>query len=501
MGIIAKQSFKGTVVNYLGVFIGFLTTFFVLTRFLSPEEIGLTRVLIDAATIFISLAGLGTTSSIVRFYPYFLDKNNNCHGFFFLTTLIPFVGFILFSFLYWALHVPIQQFFAEKSPLFVNYYYFVLPIAFFLLYQTTFETQANVLMRIVFPKFVREVLTRILLLAAYLLYAFRILSMDGFVIAICAVYAIAALSNLLYLCCIGKISFRPDFSYLNRKIVLQWAAYSSFLLLSACVSMLGPTISGFFVTAKLGLDQTGIFAIATYIAVMVSIPYRSLSAIVQPELSKASKNKDIFKLNTLTKQSASVMMWIAVLILSLIWINIDVIFALLPNGSIYAPARYVVLLLGISNLLTGTFILSSTVLSFSPYYYLSLFFSLLLAAATVTLNNYLVPLLGINGAAITTCASNALYIFALLLFVRLKLKVSLFSKALWKVLALAIAGVLLNELLTFLLAGFNLYISAALRTIVIVGGMFFFSYFVNLVPEITAFINNFCRRLASKIHR
>ncbi len=501
MGIIAKQSFKGTVVNYLGVFIGFLTTFFVLTRFLSPEEIGLTRTLIDAATLFISLAGLGTTSSIVRFHPYFLDKNNNCHGFFFLTTLIPLIGFILFSFLYWVLHSPIQQFFAEKSPLFIDYYYFVLPIAFFLLYQTTFETQSNVLMRIVFPKFVREVLTRILLLATYLLYAYRILSMDTFVIAICVVYAIAALSNLLYLCFVGKISFRPDFSYLNRKIVLQWAAYSSFLLLSACVGMLGPTISGFFVTAKLGLDQTGIFAIATYIAVMVSIPYRSLSAIVQPELSKASKNKDIPKLNTLTQQSASVMMWIAVLILSLIWINIDVIFALLPNGTIYAPARYVVLLLGISNLLTGTFVLSSTILSFSPYYYLSLLFSLLLAVATVTLNNYLVPLLGINGAAITTCLSNALYLFSLLLFVRLKLKVSLFSATLWKVLAMAIVGVVLNELLTFLLADSNLFLSAAVRTIIVVGGICAFSYFVNLVPEITAFVNNFCKLLTSKIHR
>ncbi|MBR2167875.1 MAG: oligosaccharide flippase family protein, partial [Paludibacteraceae bacterium] len=70
MGQIAKQSFRDTVVTYLGVAIGFVTTFFVITRFLSAEEIGLARVLIDAAVLFVGLAQLGTNASIVRFFPY-----------------------------------------------------------------------------------------------------------------------------------------------------------------------------------------------------------------------------------------------------------------------------------------------------------------------------------------------------------------------------------------------------------------------------------------------
>ena len=80
MGIIAKQSIKGTIVTYIGVAIGFFTTFFVLTRFLTAEEIGLSRVLIDAATLFIGLAQLGSSSSIIRFYPYFKDKNNSLYS-------------------------------------------------------------------------------------------------------------------------------------------------------------------------------------------------------------------------------------------------------------------------------------------------------------------------------------------------------------------------------------------------------------------------------------
>ncbi len=185
MGIIAKQSIQGTIVTYLGVAVGFVTTFFVLTRFLTAEEIGLARVLVDASTLFIGLAQLGTSASIIRFYPHFKSsgvqevrssggtsepaQSASEHGFFFWTILIPLIGFGLFSMLYCACYTPLSQWFGEKSPLFVKYYYMVLPMAFFMLYQTVFETNANVRMHIVVPRAVRELITRIGLLAANLL--------------------------------------------------------------------------------------------------------------------------------------------------------------------------------------------------------------------------------------------------------------------------------------------------------------------------------------------
>ena len=140
MGIIAKQSIQGTIVTYLGVAVGFVTTFFVLTRFLSAEEIGLARVLVDAATLFIGLAQLGTSSSIIRFYPHFKHSVASCrmvqnsaekttphhstqlphnathssdHGFFFWTLIIPLVGFVLFTAIYCACHEPLSHWFGE----------------------------------------------------------------------------------------------------------------------------------------------------------------------------------------------------------------------------------------------------------------------------------------------------------------------------------------------------------------------------------------------------
>ena len=358
MGIIAKQSIQGTIVTYLGVAVGFVTTFFVLTRFLSAEEIGLARVLIDAATLFIGLAQLGTSSSIIRFYPHFKGnpdteaKHQNEHGFFFWTILIPLVGFGLFTVLYCACYTPLSQWFGEKSPLFIEYYYMVLPMAFFMLYQTVFETNANVRMHIVVPRTVRELITRIGLLAAYLLYSFRVVNINGFVIALCAVYAVAMLCNIVYLFSLGEVSLRPDWQFIrnNRSLVKQYVLYTGFLLISAVASVLAPTISSFFITAEMGLSYTGVFAIATYIAVMISIPYRSVTAIAAPQLATAIKNNNHGEITHLMQQVSSNLLLIGGMILCTIWLNIDLIFHILPNGATYASARSVVLILGTSQL-------------------------------------------------------------------------------------------------------------------------------------------------------
>ena len=243
MGIIARQSLRGTIATYIGVAIGFVTTFFVLTRFLTAEEIGLARVLIDSATLLVGLAQLGSTSAIIRFFPYFKSKEDpSHHGFFFWTLMVPLVGFVFFALVFWSCRTPIEHWFGEKSPLFVDYYYFVLPLAFFMLYETVFESNANVLMRIVVPRAVREVGVRVGLLVSYMLYAFRYLSMDGFVVALCVTYAAASLINIFYVCRIGHIRFRPDWSFLrtNQPLVGSYIRYMSFLVLSALASVFAP---------------------------------------------------------------------------------------------------------------------------------------------------------------------------------------------------------------------------------------------------------------------
>ena len=491
MGVIAKQSVRGTIVTYLGIAVGFITTFFVLTRFLTTEEIGLARVLIDAATLFIGLAQLGTSSSVIRFYPYFHQGDKESHGFFFWTLIVPFIGFCLFGIVYCACHVPLAAWFGEKSPLFVDYYYLVLPLAFFMLYQLVFETNANVLMRIVVPKAVRELIVRVGLLVLYLLYAFRILSLDGLVIGICINYGLAALINLGYLISLRAINWRPDMAFLraNRPLIHKYLTYTGFLIVSALTATAAPLLSSFFITAKMGLDHTGVFAIATYMAAIVGVPYRSVTAIASPQLARAIKEQNTDECSHLIQQVTGTMLLVGGFILLAIWINIDLIFYILPNGTTYSVARYVVLFLGLSQLILATFTICLTALNYSRFYAFGLLLSLILTGSVLLLNHYLIPLYGINGAALSNLISYALYGLLIVATLVPLCRLKIVNRRWAYTLLLIIAMFAVNAIWCRYIPTINIWLDSILRSIILLGGGLWIAYRAKLSPEINALLS------------
>lgn len=439
MGIIIRQSIKGTIVNYIGVLVGIFTTFFVLTDLLKPEEIGLTRVLIDAGMLFAGLAQLGTSSSIIRFFPYFNNPDTKHNGFFFWTLIIPLIGFLVFLALFFILKTPICNIFGEKSPLFAEYYYLLAPLSFFILYMTVFETNANVLMRIVVPKLVREVVVRVLSLGTYILYGYQILTFNQFIIAFCAVYGVAAIVNIVYLITLKNVSFKPNFSRIEPALRKDVLFYSIFIITTTLVGAITPSLNTFFISAKMGLVFTGIFSIANYITAFIEIPYRSLGSIVQPQISQAVKDQDVKTTNYLCQGVALHQLLAGSFIILAIWINIDLLFAIMPKGEEYAAGKYVVLILGFSRLFSATYSVGTTVLGYSKYYYYSLFFTFLLTGLAIFLNIILIPILGINGAALASLSSTLVYTLFLLLLIKIKLQTTPFSiKQLYVVIIVAI---------------------------------------------------------------
>lgn len=446
MGVVVKQSIKGTIVNYLGVAIGAFTTFFILTRYLTAEEVGLTRVLVEAATLLSGLSQLGTSASILRYYPYFKDEKNRDNGFFFWTIMIPLIGFALFSLVYIVLKTPITSYFAEKSQLFNSFYFYVLPLAFFLLYITVFEANANVLLRIVVPKFVREVLVRVLSLACYLIYAFRLISIEGFVIAFCSVYAIAMIIDIFYLFQLGKISIKPNYAFLSPNIKRNYLFYTAFLVVASLATTITPFLNTFFISAKMGLTFTGIYTIAVFIASVIEVPYRSLGSISQPHISQAVKDNDIAEVNKLCKSVSLHQLIFGGFVFIVIWINIDFVFAVIPNGSIYESGKWVVFFLGISKLVYSTLNVGITVLSFSKYYYNSLIFTVILTVTAIAFNIMFIPEWGMSGAAFATLLSNVIYYSLMLGYNRIRLKTSPFSYKQLVVIALMCCLLLFSNL-------------------------------------------------------
>lgn len=503
MGIVIRQSIKGTIVNYLGSFLGFLITFFVMTKFLTTEEMGLRDVLVNVATMFAGLAQLGTNSSILRFYPYFKNPEKKDHGFFFWTLVIPLVGLIIFSIVFWFLRVPVKTYFAANSQLFVEYYYFIFPLGFFMLYMAVFETNANVLLRIVVPKFIREIVVRLLALIVYLLYAFKVIDLDGFVISFCSIYGIAAVLNMIYLFSLKRISLKPDFSFITKTLKKDFLFYTLFLVTTALTTTLIPVVNSVFISKDLGLSFAGIFAVSTYIAAIIEIPYRSLGAITQPHISQAMKDHNMFETNKLSQSVSLHQLLVGLFIFFVIWINIDFFYQMLPNGEVYKAGKWATFFLCLYRLINSFLSVGTTVLTYSKYYYYSLIFTLILTVLTVYFNMQLIPKIGIEGAALGSLISCVVYFMALLGFIKWKIKTSPFCKEQIKVVVIVIAMFLFNGLLEWAfkpLSRIPLHecvtgaIEGLLRTLLLLTGGLFAVYHWKISEQFNIMMNKFIGR-------
>ena len=499
MGIVVRQSIKGTLTNYLGVAVGFITTFFVMTKYLTQEEVGLTRVMADAAILLSGLGALGTNTSALRYYPYFRDNASHDHGFFGWTIIVPAMGFTFFTILFFVFKNTIIEMFSGKSALFVDYIYLVIPMAFFMMYMTVFETNANILMRIVVPKFVREVGIRLFTLADYILYITKVIDLDGMVIGLCLAYLVATLLNIIYLLTLSRISFKVDTGHVSKWLRKDFLFYTLFLTVAAVIGNIIPSLNSFFITAQLGLTITGVYAIASYMANLVEMPYRSVSAISRPIISQAIKDNDTQRAAEICKSVSLHQLIAGAFVFFIIWVNIDLFFELLPNGDKYADGKWVFFLLGIAKLVNSSLNIGVTVLSYSRWYYLQLIFTAILTVSAILLNNSLIPILGMTGAAWSSIISFSIYYLFLLSLIIWKTKISPFS---WKelvVIAIIVMMFVINWLSFEYISKTIIYfkscgivvklIEAALRTGIIVVIGLAIIYYTKISKEINEIIN------------
>lgn len=505
MGIIIKQSIKGTIINYIGTAIGMITLFFIIPKYLTQEEFGLMRTLIDAAVLFVSLAQIGTNSSILRFYPYFKDPENKDHGFFFWTLIIPIVGFCLYFSIFLIFKNFITDSYRENSELLVNYVYFIIPLGLFMLYQTVFETNSVVLLRLVVPVFVREVGVRLMVLASYLLFAFNIISLTGLVVAFCCTYGIAACINLGYLFYLGHISLKPNFKHVTKSLRKDFFYYTLFLMGSALTSAFAPSLGMFIIGAQLGLAFAGVYGFARHIVAFIEIPYRSLGGISNPLVSQSVKENNFLEANLLIKKVSLHQFLIGSAIFFLIWTNIDLIFQIIPKGEDYALGKWVVFILGLSAILNTSLVIGATTLNYSKFYYYSLFFTFILTITAVVMNLICIPIWGISGAALATLFSTSIYYILLLSLIYWKLKVAPFSWKQLKISAIILGLFFLDwiwkQYLTPVLirsaepALWISFLEASLRTALLGIAGFLCVYFGNISEE----VNELVRKLYAKI--
>lgn len=143
-------------------------------------------------------------------------------------------------------------------------------------------------------------------------------------------------------------------------------------------------------------------------------------------------------MQALYKKTSSISLIIALYTFVVVWVNIDIIFSILPK--VYGSGAMVFLLLMAGKLVDIFFGLNGTIFITSKKYRIDIFLTVFLLISVYVLNLYLLPSLGLIGAAISTSIAILFYNIARLIMVWVWYKMHPFE---WNQLIVILIGALI----------------------------------------------------------
>lgn len=416
MGIIKRQSIKDTIAQYIGIAIGYLNIGILFPAFLSAAQIGLYSFLNSTAHMLMTLTSLGTPATLIRFTPQFSSQASTYRWFlkwvgqrFLLGVLI--INLFLLATKDWVL----AHFYAD-TPLLHDYYLYLLPLTTFLALFIVLGAYVRSHLRIVVPNALEKVVLRLILAILALGVATEYVSFEQLIAGFTVAHLFIILVLAIYafrLAPLPKASAAPP----SEKPSTRPLTYFGLLnVLTALGSELVRNIDILMLAAMSGLADTGIYNIAFFIGAVIDMPMRSVGMISSPLIARAWKNQDLTEISKLYRKSALNLTLAGGLLFVLIYANLGNIFAIIPNGSIYAKGMEVVLIIGAARVISMSMGNNSEIIANSPYYYFNLISLSGLAVLTIATNLWLIPILGISGAAISTAISLTLFNLSKFLF-------------------------------------------------------------------------------------
>lgn len=421
MGIIIKQSIRGSIWSYIGVLVAFVTTSYLYPNYLDTDTVGLFGLLIAYSTLFGQLSLLGIHGVASRLFPHFRSKETGHHGFLFIASIFIVVGFALFLLAYLIISPALIASNQEQSKLFADYIYLLVPLTFFTMLFIFLDTYNKLLYDAVFGTFMQEFAQRVGLFLITLLFAFQLISLHQLVLGYALVVSVKGIIMLIHLYNKKELTFKPDFQFLTKPLKKEIVSVAIFSVLGGLGSMLVFNIDKIIINQLLNLSETGVYTIAFYFGTLVVIPSRPLLKIAGTLIADAWKDNDLDKIKSIYYKSCINQFIIGSFLFLGIWANIDNILSIL--GDDYLQSKWVIFFIGIGylfDMLTGA---NAQVIAFSRHYRVSLYFMLSLVVIVLALLLALIPIWGITGAAIAI--ASALFLNNLMRFIFLYRKYKL----------------------------------------------------------------------------
>lgn len=494
MNVIKKQAFLGTIFSYGGVLVGFVSQFFLIPHNISEAENGLLAVLLSYMYVLVQLSSLGFNAAGSRFFPHFRDAQKGHKGYLFLGLITAFIGFAIISIgLYFFKDIIVKN--EEKSPLFADNFYLLLPITLATLLFNLLDNYAKNLYDTLTGTFLAQFLQRFLILLALLLVVFRFITFEQFIYLWVIAVGFYVIPMFLKVRKLEGFSLKPDFSVMTPAFSREFWLYAFLTILTGFSSMVILYIDKIMLAGISSYRETGIYNTASFFGSVMGMALMAVTKAAQPLIADSFAKKDLENISTIYRKSCTTSLIVGCWIFLGIYLNIDNLFLLLPPS--YSAGKMVVIIICLGKLFDLATGLNGTILTLSKYYIYDTYIMVGLIIITVSLNYFLIPIYGMNGAAIALAFATVYYNLARYLVVLFKLGMQPFSFDLIKTIIIScIIGLIINylpnisgnKLMTTLDMGYRSIILT-----IIYGGIIYWS---NISPELNGAMRNLWLKVA-----
>ena len=421
MGIVLNQSYKNIIIIIIAIIIGGFNTLFFYPAFLQAEYYGLVIFLLATSNLLMPLVSFGSQHTIIK---YFSSYENKVEKDVFMSSVIfiPLLTIIPISILVVQFHDTIGHFLSVQNPIIDSYVWVIFLVAFATSYFEVFYSWSRVQLKTVFGNFLKEIFPRLSILILLTLVYLGQITKENFIWWLTGFYYVRLLIMMIY----SFYLYLPRFYFSIPKNIGEILTYSLFIFLAGSAASILIDIDKFMIPQKEVISQTAFYAVAVFIATVVEIPGRAMFQIVNPLVAKALNENDFKGLETLYKKSSLNLIIVSGLFFLLINLNVNPFYNLILDSS-YSTAVLVVLIISVSKLILMSFGCGPAILATAKFYKITLPFSLLMAVSVYFLNDKLIDLYSINGAALSTLIVIFVFTFFKILYLKYKLKIQPYS--------------------------------------------------------------------------
>ena len=421
MGIVFKQTSWNIVTITVAILIGGINTLYFYPEFLREQYYGLVVFLLATSNLLQPLMSFGAQHTIIKFFSSFKNVKEKDE---FLSSIIflPLFFILPVCFLVVQFHDLIAEFLSVKNPIIKSYVWVIFLVSFATSYFEVFYAWSRVQFKSIFGNILKEIYPRIAVFILLFLVSIDILTKENFIWWLTGLYYIRLAIMIIY----SLFLYTPKFSVKIPNNFREILSYSIYILLAGSAASFLIDIDKYMIPQKQAISQTAYYAVAVFIATVVEIPGRAMFQIINPLVAKALNEENFIELKNLYSQSSENLLIVCGLFFLLINLNIDSFYMLLNNQE-YSNASLVVLIISSAKLIQMSFGCGPAILATSKFYKITLPFSIAMAVSVYFLNDYLIDLYGINGAAISTFIVLLIFTVLKIIYIRYKVKLQPFN--------------------------------------------------------------------------